>query len=154
MKNLSSVLAIVLFSFLCSCVTLNEFPIEVFQPAKVTLPADIKNITIVSRNIKFTNDTLQNYYLRDFKRTKDIIPVNIDSLAIQACFDSLAFKMQQVRRFDKITVLPISSLPVQYVKNINPPSKKLIQQISSQTNADALICGEQCVSRASKVIRQ
>ncbi|HEY3371374.1 MAG TPA: DUF6340 family protein, partial [Prolixibacteraceae bacterium] len=139
MKKMNSIVAIVSFMFLSSCVTLNEFPIEVFQPAKVTLPADIKNVTLVSRNMKYLGDTLQNYYSRDFKKVKDIIRVNIDSLAIQACFDSLSFKMEKQKRFSTITVQPVTSLPVQYVKNINPPSKKLIQKISTDTHADALI---------------
>ena len=139
MKKITSIVAIVLLLFISSCVTLNEFPIEVIQPANVTLPAGIKNVTLVSRNMKYLNDTLQNYYLKDFKRKKDIIPINTDSLAVQSCFDSLLVKMQDQNRFKKITVLPVSSLPIQYVKNINPPSKKLIQKISSNTNADALI---------------
>lgn len=125
--------------FLSSCVTLNEFPIEVFQPAKVVLPAEIKNVSLVSRNMKYTNDTLQNFYLKDYRRIKDIIPINIDSISVQACFDSLSLKMQAQKRFNKITVLPVSSLPVKYVKSITPPSKKLIRKISSDTNSDALI---------------
>ena len=139
MKKMISIVAIVLLLFLSSCVTLNQFPIEVFQPANVTLAAEIKNVTLVSRNMKYLNDTLQNYYLKDFKRTKDIIPINTDSLSVQACLDSLSIKMQDQKRFKKITVLPVAALPVQYVKNINPPSKKLIQKISSDTYADALI---------------
>ena len=139
MKKRIPITVIILLLFLSSCVTFNEFPVEVYRPAKVTLPADIKNITLVSRNMKYSNDTLQNYYSKDFKRIKDIVPVNIDSLSIQACFDSLSMKMQALNRFSKINVLPVSSLPRQYVNNINPPSRKLIQNISSDTNADALI---------------
>ena len=139
MMKMISISAIVSFLLLSSCVTLNEFPIEVFQPAKVTLPAEIKNVTLVSRNMKYANDTLQKYYSKDYKRIKDIIPVNIDSLSVQACFDSLSVKMQALSRFSKISVLPVASLPRQYVKNINPPSKKLIEKIASDTDADALI---------------
>ena len=139
MKKLISIPAIVSLLFLCSCVTLNEFPIEVFQPAKITLPAEIKNVTLVSRNMKYLNDTLQNYYSKDFKRIKDIVPTNTDSLSVQSCFDSLSVKMQDQKQFKKITVLPVTSLSVKYVKNINPPSKQLILKISSDTHADALI---------------
>lgn len=139
MKKMTSITAIVSFFFLCSCVTMNEFPIEVFQPAKVTLPANIKQVTLVSRNMKYLGDTLQSYYSNNYKRIRDIIPINIDSMSVQVCFDSLSMKMQAQKRFSKITVLPVTSLPVQHVKNITPPSKKLIQKISSDTNADALI---------------
>ena len=139
MKKMISIVAIVSLLFLSSCVTLNEFQIEVFQPAKVTIPAEIKNVTLVSRNMKYLNDTLQNYYSKDFKRIKDIIPIKTNELTVQACFDSLRVNMEAQKRFNKITVLPVSSLPVKYVKNINPPSKKLIQKISSETHADAMI---------------
>lgn len=139
MKKMFSISSIVSFLFLCSCVTLNEFPIEVFKPAKVTLPAGIKNVTLVSRNMKYTNDTLQKYYSKDNKLIKDFKSVDIDSLSIKACFESLSMKMQALNRFSKITVLPVSSLPWQYVNHVNPPSKKFIQKISSDTNGDALI---------------
>ena len=137
MKTISAIVSLLLLS---SCVTLNEFPIEVFQPAKIVLPAEIKNVTLVSRNMKYTNDTLQNYYAKDYKRIKYIqSTLNIDSLSVHACFDSLAMKLQAHKRFNKIEILPYSSLPVQYANNINPPSKKLIQKISSDTKADVLI---------------
>jgi len=139
MKQMMSISAIVSLLFLSSCATLNEFPIEVIQPAKVTLPAEIKNVTLVSRNMKYLNDTLQNYYSNNYKRIKDIIPFNADALTVQACFDSLSVKMEAMNRFGNIKVLPYSSLPIKYVKNINPPSKKLIQKIASDTHADALI---------------
>lgn len=140
MKKMITISAIVSLMLLSSCVTLNEFPIEVFQPAKIVLPAEIKNVTLVSRNMKYTNDTLQNYYAKDYKRIKDIqSTINIDSLTVHACFDSLAMKLQAQNRFNKITILTYSSLPVQYATNINPPSKKLIQKIASETKADAMI---------------
>jgi len=139
MKKMILIVAIVSLLLFSSCITLNEFQIEVIQPAKVTLPSGIKNVTLLSRNMKYLNDTLQNYYSRDFKRIKDIIPINTNELTVQACFDSLSVKMEALKRFSNITVLPVTSLPVKYVKNINPPSNKLIQKISSDTHADALI---------------
>lgn len=139
MRTKISIIAIVTLLVFSSCVTLQEFPIEVFQPPKVTLSSDIQNITLVSRNLKYTNDTLQNYYSKNNKLVKDISPVNIDSLMVQACLDSLSAKMQALSRFPKINILPVSTLPKQFVKSIRPPSKKLIDQISSDTNAEAVI---------------
>lgn len=139
MKKMMFLSILVLLLFLSSCVTLNEFPIEVFQPGKVTLPAEIKNVTLVSRNIKYAGDTLQRYFSKDYKLIKDFRPVNTDSLSIQACLDSLSMKIQVLKRFSKVTIMPVASLPRQFVKNINPPSKKLIEKISSDTDADALI---------------
>jgi hypothetical protein len=139
MKKMMTIVGIVSLFFLSSCVTMNEFPIEVFQPAKVALPAEIKNVTLVSRNLKYANDTLQNYYSNNFRLIKDKKSLKTDSSSIQTCLDSLSLKMRAQKRFSKVAVLPVSILPVQYVKNINAPSKKLIQKISSDTNADALV---------------
>lgn len=139
MKKIITLSGIISLWFLSSCVTINEFPIEVFQPAKITLPSEIKNVTVVARNLKYNNDTLQNYYSKDYRRVRDKMPVNTDSITVKACIDSLSAKLQEQKRFEKITVLPISSFPVKYVKNINPPSKDLIRKISSDTKADALI---------------
>lgn len=139
MQMMKSITAIVLFLFLSSCVTVSEFPIEVIQPAKVNLAADIKNVALVSRNLKYTNDTLQNYYSNGFRRIKEKLPIDIDSLSVQVCLDSLFQKIQAQQRFQTINVLPVRSLPVQYVKNIGPPSKQLVGKIASDTHADALI---------------
>jgi hypothetical protein len=139
MKKMMTIVGIVSLFFLSSCVTMNEFPIEVFQPAKVALPAEIKNVTLVSRNLKYANDTLQNYYSNNFRLIKDKKSLKTDSSSIQTCLDSLSLKMQAQKRFSKIMILPVSSLSVQYVKNIFPPSKKLIHKIASDTNADALV---------------
>lgn len=139
MKKMITVAGIVSVLMLSSCVTLNKFPIEVFQPAKIELPVGIKNITLVNRNLKYSNDTLQKYYAKDYKLFKDISKVNIDSLCIQTCLDSLSSNMMTPKRFNKISILPVSSLPVHHVKSITPPSKGLIQKISSENNADAVI---------------
>lgn len=139
MEKMITISGIVSLFFLCSCVTLNEFPIEVFQPAKITLPAEIKNVTIVGRNLKYLNDTLQNYYSKDFRLVKNKKTFNTDSISVQACLDSLSQKLQSQKRFNKITALPFTSFPVQFVKNIHAPSKTLIQEIASKTGADALI---------------
>jgi hypothetical protein len=82
MKKLTTISGIVSLFFLSSCVTLNEFPIEVFQPAKITLPAEIKNVTIVGRNLKYENDTLQNYYSKDFRLVKNKKTFNTTLLPI------------------------------------------------------------------------
>lgn len=139
MRNISVVIGIIGLFLLNSCTTLYEFPIEVSQPAKVNLSPNIKNITLVSRNLKYRSDTLQHFYARNNKLIKDNILLNIDSITINACFDSLSSKLYQQQRFGKVTVLPVTTLPVQYLQKINPPTKAQVQKIASDTQADALI---------------
>lgn len=139
MKKLLVNMGIVLLFLLGSCAVSHEFPIEVFHPAKVELSPTIKNITLVSRNLKYLNDTLQNYYSRESKLVKDFKPVNFDSIAIQTCFDSLILKLQAQQRFSNITTLPVTGIRRQLTKNIIPPTRNFIQKIASDTHADALI---------------
>lgn len=139
MKKILTISGVVSLLFLYSCVTINEFPIEVYQPAKIELPAEIKNVTIVARNLKYASDTLQKYQSRNYKLRKDAKPFNYDSLTVTACFDSLSARLQAQNRFSNISVFPVSSLPVRHVKNIYAPSKDLIGRIAAETNADALI---------------
>lgn len=139
MRNITVVIGIICLLFFSSCTTLYEFPIEVFQPAKVNLPPNIKNITLASRNLKYRSDTLQHFYSRNNKLTKDIGRFNIDSIAAKACFDSLSAKLNQLQHFEKVTVLPVNTFPSQYTQKINPPSKAQVQQLATDTQADVLI---------------
>jgi hypothetical protein len=118
---------------------LYEFPIEVFQSPRVNLSPNIKNITLVSRNLKYRSDTLQHFESRNNKLIKDNTRLNIDSITINACFDSLSAKLYQQQHFSKIKILPVTTLPVQYLQKINPPTKAQVQKIASDTQADALI---------------
>jgi hypothetical protein len=139
MKRILTISGVVFLLFLYSCVTINEFPIEVYQPAKIVLPAEMKNVTLVARNLKYANDTLQNYQVRNYKLRKDAKPFNFDSLIVNACFDSLSSRLIAQNRFNRISVYPISSLPIRRAKNIPAPSKDIISKIATETNADALI---------------
>lgn len=139
MRKLLVNMGIVLWFLLGSCAVSHEFPIEVFHPAKVELSPKVKNISILSRNLKYLNDTLQNYYSRDSKLVKDSKTVNIDSMTIQACVDSLTLKLQAQQRFSTVTVLPVTGIRRQLTKNIVPPTRNFIQKIASDTQADALI---------------
>lgn len=139
MKNQMVFTGIAYLFLLCSCATVHEFPIEVFQPAKVQLDPGIKNVTLVIRNLKYSNDTLQNYISRDYKLTKDLKRINTDSLTASVCLDSLSAKMKEQARFATITRVPVSALPKQYTAKISPPSKNFIQKVSSDTKADAVI---------------
>lgn len=139
MRNITVVTGIICLFILSSCTTLYEFPIEVFQPAKVDLPPNIKNITLVSRNLKYPSDTLQHFYSRNNKLTKDISRLNIDSITVNACFDSLSAKLHQYKRFDKVTILPVTTIAGKYSPKINPPAKAQVDKLASDTQADALI---------------
>ena len=80
MNRKSGLLWFVVLLSLSSCVSYEKFSIEVIKPPKFVMPPEIRKIAIISRNLKYENDTLQNYQAIDRRLVKDKIKGNLDSL--------------------------------------------------------------------------
>jgi hypothetical protein len=139
MTRKSTLLWFVLLFNLSSCISYEKISIEVFKPAQLSLPSGIKKIALVSRNLKYTTDTLQNYRVINKRLVKDKVRFNVDSLAKKTCLDSLAGKLTDQNRFDSIIVLPVSLWPEIRVKEIRPAVNSWYKTVSEKTGADALI---------------
>jgi len=139
MKQKSRLLWFVLLLSLNSCVSYEKFSIEVYKPAKLLVPPDIRKVAIISRNLKYENDTLQNYQVKYHELMKDKIGYNPDSLAIITCMDSLAAKLLLQNRFDSILILPVNSFPKTRVQKIRPGKAEWYKNLTDQTRADGLI---------------
>lgn len=139
MKNTKILMFFFLVYVLSSCISYEKYPIEIFQPSEFTLPANIKNITIVSRNLKYNNDTLQNYYLDDFRLKKDKKHINTDSIAISACTDSLKMRLNSSGKFNKVQIYPIHSISASKVNNVRPAPAEWYENICRETSSDGLI---------------
>jgi hypothetical protein len=139
MKFKLGILGFVFLLILNSCVSYEKFSIEVFKPAEVRLTPAVKKIAVISRNLKFVNDTLQNYQVKNHRLIKDKIKLNTDSLAIKTCLDSLSGKLLAQNQFDKVAVLPVNTFPATRVKNIRPAQNEWYKAISEKTGADVLI---------------
>ena len=139
MKRISGLLWFVSLLILSSCMSYEKFSIEVYKPSEVILTPDIKNITIVSRNLKYANDSLQNYQVKNHHLIKDKVRFNSDSLAIKTCLDSLSGRLLAEKRFDNIWTLPVNTFPINRQKEIRPAKNEWYKSISEKTGADALI---------------
>lgn len=139
MKRKSGLLWFVLLLGMNSCVSYEKFSMEVFKPAKFTLPPDIRKVAIVSRNLKFENDTLQNYQVKNGRLIKDKIWFNWDSLAIRSCIDSLASQLLSQDRLDSILILPVNSFPETWVKELRYGKAEWYKNLANETGADGLI---------------
>ena len=139
MKFKSGLLGFVLLLILNSCVSYEKFSIEVFKPAEVRLTPDVKKIAIISRNLKYELDTLQNYQVKNHRLIKDKIRLNTDSLAITTCLDSLSGKLLAQNQFDMVEIIPINTFAVTRVKEIRPAQNEWYKRISEKTGADVLI---------------
>ena len=139
MKRKSGLLWFVFLLVLSSCVSFEKFSIEVYKPSELNLAPNIKKIAVVSRNLKYTNDTLQNYQVKNHHLIKDKIKFNSDSLAIATCLDSLSGQLLAKNRFDKVWILPVNTFPETRVKEIRPANGEWYKAITQKTGTDALI---------------
>lgn len=133
---------LLLFSLLLSissCVSYKKLTIEIVKPAGYHIPPEIKKLSIVSRNLKYESDTLQNYYARNNHLIKDKILFNTDSLARKTCIDSLAVNLLKQNRFDTIFIYPINYFPLIKVKKVGPNKADWYKIITQETKTDGLI---------------
>ena len=82
MKRKSGLLWFIFLLILSSCVSFEKFSIEVYKPSELNLGPNVRKLAIVSRNLKYVNDTLQNYQVRNHHLIRDKVRFNSDSLAI------------------------------------------------------------------------
>jgi hypothetical protein len=133
---------LLLFSFLLSfssCVSYKKLTIEVVKPAGYSIPPEIKKLAVVSRNLKYESDTLQNYHAWNNRLVKDKIRFNHDSLARKICIDSLAVNLLKQNRFDSITTYPADYFPMIRVKKVGPNKADWYKVITQETRADGLV---------------
>lgn len=139
MSPKSGLLWIVLFLSMSSCVSYKKLSIEVFKPAKYAVPPEIKKLAIVSRNLKYEDDTLQNYHVKNRQLFKDKVRFNSDSAALKICIDSLANKLLLQSNFDSILILPVNLYPLTRVKKVRPYIADWYKNLATETRADGLI---------------
>ena len=139
MKRKSGLLWFIFLLILSSCASFEKFSIEVYKPSGLNLASNIKKIALVSRNLKYANDTLQNYQVKNHHLIKDKIRFNSDSLAIKTCLDSLSGQLLAQNRFDGVWILPVNTFPKNQVKEIRPATNEWYKAIAEKTGTDALI---------------
>jgi len=139
MKPIKGLIWVVFLMSLSSCVSFEKFSIEVYKPAKLNLPADMKKVVLIPRNLKYENDTLQNYHVADTRLLKDKKIFNVDSLAITNCLDTLAGRLSKQNRFSKVEAVRYDFMPETHVKDIRPASPEWYKSLAEETGADGLI---------------
>jgi len=139
MKQKSVLLWCVLLLSFSSCVSYEKYTMEVIKPSKFVVPPEIHKIAVVSRNLKYITDTLQNYQALDHRLVKDKIRINSDSLAKIACIDSLVSKLTIQNRFDSIKIIPVGFFAEKRVKEVRPNKIEWYQNLASRTRSDGLI---------------
>lgn len=130
---------IILFIGLNACVSFNKLTIEVMKPARYSLNPEVKKIALVSRNLVYDTDTLQNFHVNDGKLVKDHIKAVDDTLVLKICFDSLVSKLSAQNRFERIDTYPVNLYPQERVKKVGPGKAAWYKNIADETKDDGII---------------
>jgi len=124
---------------LSSCITFEKYPIEVYKPSNFTFPEYVKTVGVVSRNLKYTTDTLQNYHLNNGRLVKEKKTVDTDITAKKVCLDSLSRKLVAKNLFDSVFIIPVEAVREIRVKDVRPAVPDWYKAIADESGADALI---------------
>ena len=138
MKSLSFwFLAVVLT--ITSCTVYKEYPIDVYKPGEIALPPNVENITLIYRNFKYKNDTLQHYYQDGnmLKKAKGD-PENLDSFLVNYCLTELASNLKTNKVGKKIHIFPEVFKPHTGSK-LPSIDFELINKLTTETETDLII---------------
>jgi len=139
MNRLLLLFIVLLFS-VTGCTVYREFPIEVYQPGEILVRPDAKNVVLVYRNFKYSNDTLQNYFKSDFQlrkvRNKS---ANMDSILVTSCLNELSENFKNSNTFNRVEILPNTIFKKHTGEKLPPLNFDLIKQLTEATNTDLLI---------------
>jgi hypothetical protein len=126
---------------LSSCITTKTVPIDQMEPGKVSLPAQIRKVALISRNFKFSIDTLATYLNLDFRLKKGAKEDNmvIDSIAVTNSFDSLRKSLIQSGRFDEVFVYPYNAIRPHTGDRELPLTPGFIRSVCTESETDAVI---------------
>ena len=90
-----------------SCTVYKEYPIDIYKPGEIAIPPNVENISLIYRNFKYNNDTLQHFYKDNnvLKRAKSD-PKNLDSILVSNCLNELAANLKANNNFNRIHIFP------------------------------------------------
>ncbi len=126
---------------LTSCLTTQSVSIDQLEPGKVTLPAQVRKVALISRNFKFSIDTLGHYWNHNFRLTKGSESENrvIDSLAITKSLEELRKVLLESGRFDEVFVYPYNLIKPHTGTRELPLSQSFIQAVCAESETSVVI---------------
>ena len=141
MKNfVKGIISVIVLSLTVSCTLYKEIPIEVLRPKTIHLPSG-SDVTIIYRNFKYENDTLEHYYKDDYQLRADRRNegINIDSIAVSGCLTSLVSNLERYAIFNNLTILPYQTLPRIDGSHLSPLPSEVIRSMGTHTGSSYVI---------------
>lgn len=124
-----------------SCITTQSVPIDQLEQGKVNLPTQIRKVALISRNFKFSVDSLVGYYNLDFRLRKGIKSDNklIDSVAVTKSLDNLRKSLIESGRFDEVYVYPANAINPYIGDKELTLSASFIKSLCTESKTDAVV---------------
>jgi hypothetical protein len=124
-----------------SCISTVSVPIDQLEPGNVALSATNRKVALISRNFKFSIDTLSGYFNLDYRLKKGTNGDNqmIDSIAVTKSLDNLRKALLESGRFDEVFVYPYNIIKAHIGDKEMPFTSGYIQSVCSESQTDAVI---------------
>ncbi len=126
---------------LTSCLTTQSVPIDQLEPGKVLLPAQVRKVTLISRNFKFSIDTLGRYTNLNFQLIKGENKENLvlDSIAVTKSLEDLRKALLESGQFDEVFVYPYNTIKPHSGVRESPLSAGFIHSLCAESETNAVI---------------
>lgn len=123
-----------------ACTIYRDVPIEVLKPREFSI-ADTVQVTLLYRNFKYENDTMQQYFRYNNELRKDDLENNasLDSVVALKALYELASIFGDNGLTDKISILPYNTLPRITGERLAPLPGEVINNLGNHTQSDMII---------------
>jgi hypothetical protein len=136
LKHLPVFMFLLLF---CSCTIYREYPIDIYKPGELFVPATIENAAIVYRNFKYPGDTLLNFYNENYQLKRAPYSGHIDSILVVSCLNELAMNLKYHNIFKEVPVFPYQTFERHTNDHLPELPANLITRLSAEAHVGLLI---------------
>lgn len=137
---MNRILALLLLSLIAgACTVYKEYPIEIYKPGIIAVPPEADNVVIVSRNFKYSSDTLFHHLQKDFQLKKASgDPETLDSMLVNLSMKELGKNLKYNNTFNEIHVIP-ELFKRHSGEKLPALDYNITDKIAAATNSDLLI---------------
>jgi len=139
--------------FVSSCTSVQNFAIEIQEPAKITFPANVSRIVVVNNAVPPADGDFGTECFLNNKEISIPFTIKFDS-AIWTSASALGSGIEAEKFFPEVLLL---KTPIRTDKNnleIWPISKTARQSIYDETDADAIISIDRCLFKYTQKVNQ
>ncbi|MDP4183925.1 MAG: DUF6340 family protein [Bacteroidota bacterium] len=127
-----------------SCLTSRDITIEIMDPAIKVIPSHMSTVALISRNFKFSGDTLRinNRQNKFLQRDHNNRIINVDSLATTSCLVGVTRQFKENKVSVNTKIIDYRTFDIEYGRELSPIPWTVIEDICKRNKADGVIALE------------